>query len=39
MVMKVEEVKLSTIELAITCMLAEKTPHPLQVGRMDKASS
>ena len=35
---KVEEVKLSTLELAITCMLAEKTPHPLPDRWMDHYS-
>ena len=35
---KVEEVKLGTLELAITCMLAETTSHPLQVRQMGQDS-
>ena len=35
---KVEEVKLSTLELAITCMLAETNSHPLQVRQMGQDS-
>ena len=35
---KVEEVKLGTLELAITCMLAETTSHPLQFGHMEDDS-